>query len=120
MFQMPVTRRTPKAGHAIRLYARAAARGTSVPMPFNAGTRAARVTCPPTQIVAGSTCRDNRMVSTVEASMPTGCQSQQLLRRIEVDDELALCVPTLEPYRFARRVRQLEVPRHYSPLRMAG
>src|SRR3954464_8530680 len=63
MFQIPVRISTPKAGHATRLKAFAAARGTSAPARRSAGTRAARVIWPPTHTVAASTCRKSRTVS---------------------------------------------------------
>src|SRR5215472_13825570 len=69
MFQIPVMISTPKAGQATWLKRRAAARGISAPRRRSTGTSAARVICPPTQMVAASTCRNSLIVSQLTESM---------------------------------------------------
>src|SRR5215831_7936501 len=70
MFQTPVITSTANAGQATWLNRRAAARGISAPKRRSTGTSAASVICPPTQMVAASTCRNSLIVSQLTESMP--------------------------------------------------
>jgi hypothetical protein len=65
----PVSTSTANAGQATWLKRRAAARGISAPRRRSAGTRAASVSCPPTQMVAARTCRNSRIVSQLTDSI---------------------------------------------------
>ena len=67
-FHIPVMTSTANAGHANRLNARAA----SLAEPSylrSTGNNPARVNCPPTQIVAASTCRVSLIVAVVGVIM---------------------------------------------------
>jgi hypothetical protein len=73
-FHTPVMTRTPNAGQATRLNARAATFVGSRPSARNAGTTAASVSCPPTHTVAANTWRNTRTVSQPTVSTDTANQ----------------------------------------------
>lgn len=81
MFHTPVVTSTANAGQATWLNRPAAVVVTWAPSPRSAGTGAARVSCPPTQIVAASTCRNSRTVVQEITSMPAD-QSFRLLAAV--------------------------------------